>query len=171
MTKCTTVNSSNTMNKLRAGGALLLLGGSLVLSSCATAPENTAPDAAPSQSDTSNDSGASSDAGAANADSSASSAYQDGSYTADGTYRTPGGVEQISVTVDLNDGVIDSVSVAGDPRAPESQQYQGQFISGISEVVVGKSIDEISVDRVAGSSLTSGGFNDAIEQIKTQARG
>ena len=35
--------------------------------------------------------------------------------------------------------------------------------------VVGKSIDEISVSRVAGSSLTSGGFNHAIETIKAEA--
>jgi hypothetical protein len=43
------------------------------------------------------------------------------------------------------------------------------FIGGIADEVVGKDIDEISVSRVAGSSLTSGGFNDAIEQIKAEA--
>ena len=39
------------------------------------------------------------------------------------------------------------------------------------DVVVGQDIDEISVSRVAGSSLTSGGFNRAIEEIKAEAAG
>jgi hypothetical protein len=59
--------------------------------------------------------------------------------------------------------------VAGDPQARESQDYQSQFIGGIADAVVGKDIDQISVSRVAGSSLTSGGFNDAIETIKSEA--
>jgi hypothetical protein len=36
-------------------------------------------------------------------------------------------------------------------------------------VVVGQDIDQISVSRVAGSSLTSGGFNQAIDTIKSEA--
>lgn len=95
--------------------------------------------------------------------------YVDGTYTAEGTYTTPESVETIEVTVTLADGVITAVEVTGDPQRPESEQYQGQFIGGISEVVVGESIDEISVSRVAGSSLTSGGFNEAIEIIKSDA--
>jgi hypothetical protein len=39
----------------------------------------------------------------------------------------------------------------------------------VSGEVVGKSLDDIKVSKVAGSSLTSGGFNKAIEQIKTDA--
>ena len=35
--------------------------------------------------------------------------------------------------------------------------------------MVGKKLDEIKVSKVAGSSLTSGGFNQAVEEIKTQA--
>ncbi|MBD7956908.1 hypothetical protein H9651_04610 [Microbacterium sp. Sa4CUA7] len=95
--------------------------------------------------------------------------YADGTYEATGSYSTPESVEQIQVTVDLADDVITAVEVVGDPTRPESERYQGQFIGGISDVVVGKDIDEISVSRVAGSSLTSGGFNQAIEQIKADA--
>jgi len=71
--------------------------------------------------------------------------------------------------VTLAEGVIEDVEVVGNPTRPESEEYQGKFIGGISDEVVGKSIDEINVSRVAGSSLTSGGFNQAIEQIKTDA--
>jgi uncharacterized protein with FMN-binding domain len=97
------------------------------------------------------------------------SAYADGTYTADGSYRTPESVEKISVTVTLQDDVITAVSVSGNPQKRESEEYQSKFIGGISSEVVGKSIDEISVSRVAGSSLTSGGFNQAIETIKAEA--
>lgn len=95
--------------------------------------------------------------------------YVDGTYTADGTYQTPESVETISVTVTLESGVITAVEVEGDPQKAESKQYQAKFIGGISDEVVGKSIDDISVSRVAGSSLTSGGFNQAIEEIKGEA--
>lgn len=95
--------------------------------------------------------------------------YKDGTYTADGSYQTPQTVEKISVTMTLADGVVADVEVAGDPQARESVQYQGQFVAGIGEVVEGKRIDELDVSRVSGSSLTSGGFNQAVEAIKEQA--
>ncbi|MCH6230293.1 hypothetical protein MK786_06040 [Microbacterium sp. CFH 31415] len=95
--------------------------------------------------------------------------YADGTYTAVGAYPTPESVEQISVTVTLEDDVITAVDVVGDPQKSESEKYQSEFIGGISDVVVGKDIDEISVSRIAGSSLTSGGFNQAIETIKAEA--
>jgi uncharacterized protein with FMN-binding domain len=74
------------------------------------------------------------------------------------------------VTVTLADDVITDVQVSGNPTNSESKQYQSQFIGGISSEVVGKKIEDISVSRVAGSSLTSGGFNKAIEEIKTEAK-
>jgi hypothetical protein len=37
-------------------------------------------------------------------------------------------------------------------------------------VVVGKRIDEVKLDRIAGSSGTPHGFNAALERIKEQAR-
>ncbi|WP_214466566.1 FMN-binding protein [Microbacterium flavescens] len=96
-------------------------------------------------------------------------AYADGTYSAEGAYQTPESVERISVTVTLESDVITDVEVVGDPQKSESEEYQGEFIGGIADVVVGKDIDEISVSRVAGSSLTSGGFNQAIETIKAEA--
>lgn len=97
------------------------------------------------------------------------SVYLDGTYTADGSYSTPESVETVSVTITLADDIVTAVEVTGDTQTRESVQYQSQFIGGIAEVVVGKNIDELSVSRVAGSSLTSGGFNQAIEAIKAEA--
>ena len=73
------------------------------------------------------------------------------------------------MTVTLEDDIVTAVEVTGDPQKRESQQYQGQFIGGIADVVVGEDIDDLQVSRVAGSSLTSGGFNKAIDAIKSEA--
>jgi len=133
---------------VRPGAALAGVAGILVLAGCGASPAGGAADTA---------------------DGGSSAAYTDGTYTAEGSYQTPESIETIEVTVTLAEGVIEDVEVVGNPTKPESEEYQGRFIGGISDEVVGKSIDEINVSRVAGSSLTSGGFNEAIEQIKTDA--
>lgn len=146
---------------VRTGSALLGIAGLFVLAGCSSTG-----DAA----DTSN--GTEETAGSSSSSSSggdASGTYTDGTYTADGSYQTPETVEEITVTLTLADGVVTEVEVTGDPKAPETERYQGEFIDGIADEVVGKSIDELNVSRVAGSSLTSGGFNDAVASIKEQA--
>ena len=144
---------------VRKGAAFAGVAGLLVLAGCS----GTA-DAEDQSTDTGTDTSTeSTDSGASTGD------YSDGTYTADGSYQTPETVESISVTLTLADGVVTEVEVTGDPQARESEQYQGQFIEGISDEVVGKSLDELNVSRVAGSSLTSGGFNEAVESIKEQA--
>lgn len=144
---------------VRKGAALAGVAGLLVLAGCS----GTA-DAEDQSTDTGTDTSTeSTDSGAAGGD------YTDGTYTADGSYQTPETVETISVTLTVADGLVTDVEVTGDPQARESEQYQGEFIGGIADEVVGKSLDEIEVSRVAGSSLTSGGFNEAVESIKEQA--
>lgn len=96
--------------------------------------------------------------------------YTDGTYTADGSYTSPGGEETITVTVTLAAGVIEDVQVENpDTTNPNSLRYQGEFIDGIAAEVVGVPLDDVSVDRVGGSSLTSGGFEDALETIRDEA--
>ncbi|AQY02199.1 uncharacterized protein with FMN-binding domain [Microbacterium foliorum] len=145
---------------VRKGAALAGVAGLLVLAGCS----GTA-DAEDQSTDTGTDTSTeSTDSGAA-----AGGDYTDGTYTADGSYQTPETVETISVTLTVADGLVTDVEVTGDPQARESEQYQGEFIGGIADEVVGKSLDDIEVSRVAGSSLTSGGFNEAVESIKEQA--
>lgn len=95
--------------------------------------------------------------------------YVDGTYTESGEYQAPSGTESVEVTLTLADGIITAVEVVGDATDPQARLHQGEFISGIGAVVQGKSIDEIRVDKVGGSSLTSGGFNRAVEAIKADA--
>lgn len=153
---------------IRTGAALLGVAGILALAGCATVADEAEGAIEP---DTSATDPATTDAATSDSTTtdSAASDYADGTYTAEGSYQTPGSVEAVTVTVALEDGVITAVDVVGDPVERESQRYQSQFIGGIEEIVVGEPIDEISVSRVAGSSLTSGGFNAAIEEIKSEA--
>lgn len=96
--------------------------------------------------------------------------YKDGDYTATGSYDSPGGTQKISVTVTLKDGVITATSATTNPSDSEAKEYQDEFLSGYKQEVVGKKVSEIKLSRVSGSSLTSQGFNNALEQIKTDAQ-
>jgi uncharacterized protein with FMN-binding domain len=157
------------MNKQRAKYPLAILTGlTLVgaLAGCSTA-------AADEETTTGTDSGTAESAAPESSDSSGDAAtagsYTDGTYTESADYTSPGGTETVEVTVTLADGIITEVEAVGDGDNPNSKRYQSEFAGGIADVVVGKSIDEISVDKVAGSSLTSSGFNDAIDAIKADA--
>ena len=98
--------------------------------------------------------------------------YEDGTYDATADYQSPNGTETIKVTLTLESDVVTDVEVEGksvDP-SPEVEQHQAEFEDGIAGEVVGKNIDELDVHRVGGSSLTSSGFNEAVEQIKIKAQ-
>lgn len=120
---------------------------------------------------------ASSDAGAdtgsdAGADSGTDAgAWTAGTYEATGDYTSPGGSQSVGVelTVDA-DGTVTDVTVTPEASDPTSERYQEQFAGGIADEVVGQSIDSLDVSVVAGSSLTSGGFDDAVQKIVDEAR-
>lgn len=95
--------------------------------------------------------------------------YKDGTYSAAGAYRTPGGQESIDVTLTLAGGVISDISVTQNASGGEAKEYQDAFVSGYKSQVVGKKIDEVSLSRVAGSSLTPNGFNSSLTAIKREA--
>jgi uncharacterized protein with FMN-binding domain len=101
---------------------------------------------------------------------SSSSSYKDGTYTASGSYRTPETVETINVTLTVKDNVVSDASIQQSPQDRESVEYQAAFKENYKSYVVGKKISDIQLSRVSGSSLTSSGFNTALEQIKTQAQ-
>ncbi|MCQ6271709.1 FMN-binding protein [Pseudarthrobacter sp. R1] len=98
------------------------------------------------------------------------STYKDGTYSADGNYVSPNGTETVGVELTLAGGTVTAVDITQHPSNPNTRKFQGEFAGGIADQVVGKSIDELNVSKVAGSSLTSGGFNQAVEQIKSEAQ-
>ncbi|MNW19558.1 hypothetical protein D3C71_2196000 [compost metagenome] len=52
---------------------------------------------------------------------------------------------------------------------PRSLDLQRAFAAAVPKVVVGKRIDQVRLAKLAGSSGTPKGFNDAIRQIKEKA--
>lgn len=149
---------------LFAGMAGLSLAGTVV--GCAPSAQQSASQETPSASETAAP-GASALASSGAEGSGAS--YKDGTYSADGTYKSPNGTETVGVQLTLASGKVSAVEITEHPSNPNTRKFQGEFAGGIAAQVVGKSLDEIKVSKVAGSSLTSGGFNQAVEEIKTQA--
>ncbi|MEV7874710.1 hypothetical protein [Microbacterium sp. NPDC089188] len=153
---------------VRVGTALLGVAGIVTLAGCAGGATDAA---APAETTAAPAASSAPSASASSATGSATSGtYADGTYEATGQYATPESVETIDVTLTIAGDTVTAVEVTGDPQAAESKRYQSEFIGGIQDEVVGKKLDEISVSKVAGSSLTSGGFNTAVETIKTEAK-
>ena len=96
--------------------------------------------------------------------------YANGEYSASGSYIPPSNqTEEVDVTLTLTDGVVTALEVKTSGNNPGSKPYQREFSSGIQEQVVGKNIDELDVHKVVGSSLTSSGFNKALDAIRAEA--
>lgn len=95
--------------------------------------------------------------------------YADGSYQANGTYQSPNGNENIIVALTLENDLVTDVEITINPNNPTTANYQGQFADGIAAIVVGEDIDTLDVTVVAGSSLTSNGFREALTLIKADA--
>ncbi|HEY5222012.1 MAG TPA: hypothetical protein VIJ18_03025 [Microbacteriaceae bacterium] len=98
-----------------------------------------------------------------------STTYKNGTYSATGSYSSPGGTEQIGVTVTISNDTVTKLALDTSTAQGTAAQFQSQFASGIDSLVIGKKLDDVSVSRVSGSSLTSTGFNEAISSIKSDA--
>ena len=170
MIRTTAVARPRTAGALRTGFAAASVVGVALLAGCAGTAEaetTTTPTATTSPTATTTPSATATASATAAAPAST---YVDGTYTADGSYIDGGGdAESVTVTITLADDIVTAVDVTGSATSPQSRQYQQAFIGGIQAEVVGKDIDTLSVSRVAGSSLTSGGFNQALETIKADA--
>lgn len=95
--------------------------------------------------------------------------YKDGTYTAIGGYISPAGEETVEITLVVKNDVVISGTSVTKATNPVSVKLQNLFKDGFNEVVAGKSIDELSLTVVNGSSLTPKGFMDALMKIKEQA--
>jgi uncharacterized protein with FMN-binding domain len=102
--------------------------------------------------------------------SNSSATFKDGTYSATGEYDTPDGPETITVKVTLKGGTVSDTSATASMQSRESKDYAAQFLDAYKTFVVGKDISAVKLSRVSGSSLTSQGFNSAIQQIENQAK-
>ena len=69
----------------------------------------------------------------------------------------------------LVDDAVSWVHVAPGTFVGDPFTFQDKFAKAVPGLVVGKDLDDVSVSRVAGSSLTSLAFNQAIDKIKSEA--
>ncbi len=97
--------------------------------------------------------------------------YKDGTYTAPGSYYSPGGEEHISVKLTVAHNVVTAVTVTTVQADPTATSFEQMFEAGIGAAVVGKNLNDLDIHVVAGSSLTSQGFDQALATIKAEAKG
>jgi uncharacterized protein with FMN-binding domain len=93
--------------------------------------------------------------------------YADGEYAATGWYGGLPSHQDVTLTVD--DDVVTGVQITTPAEDETSLGYQQRFAEALPGAIVGRSLDEIAVDRLAGSSGCSEGFMDALAKIKAQA--
>jgi hypothetical protein len=94
--------------------------------------------------------------------------YEDGTFTARGYYG--GAPSYMTFTLTLDEGIITEVESELMPDNNDtSRGYQERFAAALPEEVVGRSVEEVEVGRLAGSSSCGDGFNDALAQIREQA--
>jgi thiamine biosynthesis lipoprotein ApbE len=65
------------------------------------------------------------------------------------------------------DGLATALFVS-DPAV--SRGYQERFAAAVPAVVIGKSLDDVEVGKLADASGCPDGFNDALAKIREQAR-
>ncbi|TCL77875.1 MULTISPECIES: hypothetical protein [unclassified Rathayibacter] len=93
--------------------------------------------------------------------------YRDGEYTARGWY---GGLpSHHDVTLTIQGDAVTAVAITTPAEDETSLGYQQRFAEALPQAIVGRPIDELDVDRLAGSSGCSEGFMDALAQIRDQA--
>lgn len=153
-------------NSLRTKTALVTLAGLSVVGTLAGCSATTSD----TSSGTGATSGGSTSSGSGSTTTSSDTTYKDGTYSAPGTYTSPGGQEQIKVTLSLKSNVITAMKVVTVKADPTATGYEQMFEGGIGAATVGKNINTLNIGVIAGSSLTSQGFNKALATIKADAK-
>ena len=107
--------------------------------------------------------------GTSTASTNPNATYKDGTYNANANFQTPDGIDGITVKVTIASNVITSVNADTTATSRESQQYDDAFLSSYKSEVVGKNVNDVQLNRTAGASLTSDGFNKALDEIRQNA--
>lgn len=97
--------------------------------------------------------------------------FDNGSFTAAVTYLTPArSTLSMDVTLTLADDKVTTASIIYDNGDGPSNSHQRRFDAAYQAEVVGRSLADIALSRVAGASLTTDSFNEAVAAVAEQAR-
>ena len=99
-----------------------------------------------------------------------STKYKNGTYSVTTSYDTPADLQNMGLSITINNDMVIGSTFTNMANDGKSSRYQNAFAGGYKAQIVGKNIDSINLDAVSGASLTSAGFNDALNQIKTTAQ-
>lgn len=93
------------------------------------------------------------------------------SYTKTVSYLTPARTtHEMDVQLTLENSIVTAATITYDGGAGYSNPHQERFDAAYTTQVIGKRIEDISLSRVGGASLTSAAFNEAVAEIRTEAR-
>lgn len=93
--------------------------------------------------------------------------YRDGQYTARGWYGSLPSHHDVTLTIE--NGIVTDVGITTPAEDEVSLGYQQRFADALPREVVGKPLDDVRVDRLAGSSGCSKGFMNALAAIREDA--
>lgn len=97
--------------------------------------------------------------------------FRNGTYTATASYAVPGNdVNTITTTITISNDTVTSVRNSNTAKDKKSWSYIDSFEGSIGGVVIGKPMATLKPSRVGGASLTTNGFNDALNAIRSRAR-
>jgi uncharacterized protein with FMN-binding domain len=99
--------------------------------------------------------------------SSSEAVYADGEYRARGWYGSLPSHQDVTLTIE--DGTVTDVQITTPAENETSLGYQQRFAEALPEAIIGRALDEIQLDRLAGSSGCSEGFMDALADIREAA--
>jgi hypothetical protein len=104
---------------------------------------------------------------ACSADSSSEPRFRDGVFTATGWYGSLPSHHDVTLTV-MDDKITD-VAITTPAEDETSLGYQRRFAQALPGAIIGRDLDEVSIDRLAGSSGCSEGFMNALATIQREA--
>ncbi len=110
---------------------------------------------------------ASAEAAAPAEDADAVNDYRDGQYTATGWYGSLPSHHDVTLTI--QEDTVTAVDISTPAEDPTSLGHQQRFAAALPDAVIGRDIDTLQIDRLAGASGCSAGFMDALTKIKDAA--
>ena len=95
--------------------------------------------------------------------------FANGTYTVAASYFTPRRTKHdMDITLTIVDDVITAATITYDGEVASSPNHT-RFDEAYRAEVIGKPLEQVSLSRTGGASLTSAAFNEALVEIKTQA--
>jgi hypothetical protein len=104
-----------------------------------------------------------------NTPNSTASAFTDGTYSEKVSYLAPNQkTYSLDISMSVANDVISTVGITYSSEAEKDPNVKN-FDKAYKTLVVGKKLNDVSLSRVGGASLTTNAFNEAIAAIKTEA--